>query len=478
MATSPFVVNHFAGLNVLVDPEEVGPEAAVSLLNVDTDLRGVLRTRDGYSNFTSGAGANAYKSLYFHPGGQLLGVRAGATETTEAFNSSGGVASSSAAFAGGNGGKVRFASIGTPAASTTYIASSAGSVLTWDGSAFATPVFTGGSLYSPTSANALLAAWKERLVSASLTGNSVVAFSDPGAPTVFSTNNFVQPDPGDGETTVALCGFADLLFLFRQTKMFVFDGIDTDGDGEPVFVYHRQVFGNIGSFLGYAVAQEGVYVLTTKGLYRTQGGPLTLLSEQPRGIFGSLLSRTIPTDYDLLPATALQNRLYFGAPALGSSSLDRTLVFDLTTGDWLIWDIAAQSMTTSRYTAAGSLVTFGVPSKHIAQLDASATADAGTAIAWNYTSGIYDLSADNRVSVTLESALWGTGTVTMQIANDHGAVDTGSALTLGTSPATAQAWQQIDREGVFWQHKLSGAASGRVNRVIHYVSFVKPAGVG
>lgn len=472
MATSPFVVNRFAGLNTLVDPEEIGPEAAVSLLNVDTDLRGILRTRDGYSNFTSGAGANAYKSLYFHPGGQLIGARAGAAETYEAFNSAGGVLDTEVAFGIGNGGKTGFASIGTPSSSTTFIVSP-NAILTWDGSAFAVGAFTGAGV-SPTTSR--IAAWKERL--AHVTAAGTVWFSDAGAPTVFSANNFEQPDAGDGESQVALVAYADVLVLFRNTKMFVFDGIDTDNDGNPIFVFRRQLFGNIGSFLSYTVTPEGIYVLTTKGLYRTQGGPLVLLSEQPRGIFSTLLSRAIPTDYDLLPATALQNRLFFACPASGSSSLDRTLVFDITTNDWLLWDIAAQSMTTSRYSAAGSLVSFGVPSKHIAQLDSSVTADAGTAIAWNYTSGIYDLSGENRVTVTLESALWGTGTVTLQVANDHGAVDTGSALTLGASPAVAQTWQQVDREGVFWQHKLSGAASGRVNRLAHYVSFTKPSGVG
>ena len=473
MATSPFVVNRFGGLNTLVDPEEIGPEAAVSLLNVDTDLRGILRTRDGYSNFTSGAGANAYKSLYFHPGGQLIGGRAGATETYEAFSSAGSVIDTETVFGSGNGGHVRFASIGTPSTSTTFIVSTNG-ILTWDGSAFAAGSFSGAGT-APTSTSPI-AAWKERLAHVITAGT--VWFSDAGTPTVFSANNFVSPDPGDGESQVALVAYADVLILIRNTKMFVFDGIDTDVDGQPTFVYRRQLFGNIGSFLAYTVNPEGVYILTTKGLYRTQGGPLALISEQPRGIFSDLLSRTIPTDYDLLPATALQNRLYFACPASGSSTLDRTLVFDISTGDWLVWDIAAQSMTTSRYSAAGSLVTFGVPSKHIAQLDSSVTTDAGTAISWNYTSGIYDLSQDNRVSVTLESALWGTGPVTLQVANNHGSVDTGSALTLGTSPAVAQTWQQIDREGVFWQHKLSGTASGRVNRLVHYVSFVKPAGIG
>lgn len=478
MPTSPFVVNRFGTLNVLADPEEIGPESAVSLLNVDNDQPGILRTRDGYVNFTSGAGANAYKSLYYHPGGHLIGVRAGVAETTEVFNSAGAVVTSSAAFGAGNGGKSRFATIGTPSGATTFIASAATGVLTWDGASLAAGGFTGGSSYAPTSlSGVLLAAWKERLVSIS-PSIGITAFSDPGAPTVFSTNNFVQSDPGDGETTVAVCSYGDLLLEFRQTKMFVFYGISTDSDGEPVFNFRRELFGNIGSFLAYTVAPDGVYVLTTKGLYRTQGGPLGLVSEQPRGLFGGLLSRTIPTDYDLLPATALQNRLFFGCPASGSSTLDRTLVFDIATGGWLLWDIAAQSMTTARFTAAGSLVTFGVPSKHIAQLDSSVTTDAGTAISWNYTSGIYDLSGENRVSITLESALWGTGTATLQVANDHGSVDTGSALTLGTSPAVTQAWQQIDREGVFWQHKVSGSGPARVNRMIHYISAVKPAGVG
>lgn len=338
-------------------------------------------------------------------------------------------------------------------------------------STLSTAAFTGTA--TAPSAASLLAAWKDRLVAVT---SGTVSFSDAGAPTVFS--NEVQPDPGDGETDVAVCTFGDLLLNFRKTKMFVFYGISTDNDGQPVFNFRREVFGNVGSFLAYTVAPEGVYVLTTKGLYRTQGGPLTLVSEQPRGIFGSLLSRTIPTDYDLLPATALQNRLFFAAPAQGSSSLDRTLVFDVASGGWLLWDTAAQSMTTSQFSAAGSLVTFGVPSKHIAQLDSSATTDAGTAITWNYSSGLYDPSGENRVTVTLESAIWGTGTVTLQVANDHGSVDTGSALTLGVSPAVAQAWQQIDREGVFWQHKMSGSGPARVNRLVHYVSFVKPAGVG
>lgn len=474
--TSPFTISRFGGLNTIADPQEVGAEAAVSLLNVDTDLRGGIRARDGYSNHTSGAAANPYRSLFFSPSGHLIGVRAGSGEDVmEAIASDGSVADSEASGApGGFPALTSFANVGTPTDTFTYIAAAGfPAVKTWNGTAFANASFSGAGV-TPAGASKL-ASWKERLVH-ELVGQ--VNFSDAGDSTSFGANNFVFPDPGDGETSTGFLTWGDLLFLFRQTKMYVFYGVATDGDGQPIFNYRREVYGDLGSLMGRVVAPDGIYTLTTKGLYRTTGGPMVLVSEQPRGMFSSLLAKTIPSGYSLLPSGALQNRVYFSACAAGGSTLNRTLVFDTVTNDWLLWDIAAQSLSTSRYTGAGSFLVFGVTSGHIAKLDPTVTADAGSAIAWNYTSGLYDLGEPARVKVTLESTLWGTGTVTLQVANDHGSVDTGSAITLGTSPAVAQGWQQIDREGTLWQHRLSGASAGAVHRLSHLVSSVKPVGVG
>lgn len=477
MATSPFIINRFGGLNVIVDPQEVGPEAAVSLLNVDTDSRGTLRTRDGYSNHTSSAAAHPYRSLSYAPSGHLLGVRSnggGSAARMEAIDSAGAITDTEVGTnpLSSTPGKARFASIGSISNTFTHIVSPDFNV-TWNGTSFAAASYSGGG--STPTGTSRIAAWKERL--ASVTG-SQVNFSNAGDSLVFGANDFVVPDPGDGETTSAFVTWGDLLFLVRQTKMFVFYGVATDGDGEPIFNYRREVFGDLGSFQACVGAQDGLYVLTTKGLYKTAGGPMVLVSEQPRGLFSSLLNRSIPSDYSELPAAAFQQRLYFACPASGSSALDRTLVFDQVTNDWLLWDVAALSLAIGRYFTGGSLIAFGLASGHMAKLDPAVATDAGSAIAWNYFSGIYDLSKENRVAVTLESAMWGTGTVTLQVANDHGSVDTGSALTLGTSPAVAQTWQQVDREGTFWQHKLSGTAAATVNRFAHYVSFVKPTGVG
>jgi hypothetical protein len=104
--------------------------------------------------------------------------------------------------------------------------------------------------------------------------------------------------------------------------------------------------------------------------------------------------------------------------------------------------------------------------------------DQGSAFSWSWTSAPYDLGYPGQVKITRESRLWGVGTVTMKVANDYGSFDTGSALTLGTNPTVADAWQQIDREGTLWQHKLSGTGAASVSRLEHMISFVKPAGVG
>lgn len=472
MASQPFVVNHFGGLNVIADPEEVGPEAAVSLLNVDTDVRGTLRTRDGYSNHTVSAAANAYRSLYFAPSGHLLGVRLGSSvDTVDAIDSGGTVvASANSSNPGGFSGKMGFASLGNLSNAFTYIIGS-GMAQTWNGSAFAAAVFTGaGPTGTPN-----LAVWKERLA---FENGGTVTFSDAGDASTYTTNNFVIPDPLDGQTATAFTPWSEYLFYVRNTKMFVWYGVDTDPSGQPIFQYRRQVFGDIGSYQGHVSASDGFYYLTTKGLYKSVGGQLALVSDQPRGIFGTILSRSIPSGYDRLPASAFQSRLYFAAASQGSSTLDRVLAFDTGTGDWLVWDIAAQSLAVSRFAGAGSALNFGLPSKHVGKLDATVTTDAGAAIAWNYTSGLYDMGEPARVKITRESTLWGSGTVTLQVANDHGAMDTGSAVTLGAAPAVVQGWQQIDREGTLWQHKLSGTSSGAVNRLAHYVSFIKPPGVG
>jgi hypothetical protein len=88
----------------------------------------------------------------------------------------------------------------------------------------------------------------------------------------------------------------------------------------------------------------------------------------------------------------------------------------------------------------------------------------------------------SRVAISLESQLIGSGTTTLKVAttggasSSSGALDTGSAVTLGTAPAIAEGWQQIDREGALWQHQVSGSGVAVVAGLTHFLSFVKPSG--
>jgi hypothetical protein len=484
--TQPFTVDSFGGLDVISSPFKVGASGAVEMLNVDLDVRGMLRARDGYANHTSGAAANTYRALYFAEPNTLLGIRGGLAINCviEAITSAGAVATSTTGSAGVPS-LSGFASIGTPSSTTTYIACSGfgADVKTWDGSAFATASFTGSGT-KPTTTD-LLAAWDNRLVATDISALSAkVKFSNKGDATVFDTDDFEIPDAGDGLQNRALVAFGTYLLLFRDTKMFSFYDVSVDTDGGAVFNYNRFSHGNIGSWLGYAVANDAVYVLTTKGLYGTTGSaPLALVSEMPSAIFPDVLA-PIPsasTDYAYAPGAAIDRRLFFAVPANGSSTLNRTLVYDQVTQSWLIWNIAAQSFAVTTYSVdAGDRLMFGLPSFHIGTL-ADVTTDAGTAITWSYKSGKYPVTSDpGRVAVTSDTSLLGAtvngGAISLSL-NTSAFTAIGGTVSPGFSPAELEAWLGKDQEGKWYQHVLSATESGRVSRVTHWVSSVKPAGV-
>lgn len=479
MTLTPLTIERFGGLNLLADEFEVGTAGAVSTLNMDLDVRGALRVRDGYTNHTTGAGGTAYRAMYFAEPSTLLAIRGSlATNCTiDALDSSGAVAATVTDHIGVPS-LASFASIGTPLATTTYIACSGfTNVKTWSGSAFANAAFTGAGTV-PTNGD-LLAAWQERLVAAASAVNAKVRFSNAGDATVFGADD-VYPDPGDGEVNRALVAFGPYLILFRDTKLFSFRSISTDNDGGAFFNYDRYVHGQIGTFIGYAVATDAIYVLTDTGLYRTIGGPLELVSEMPRAIFNGTLA-LIPissTDYFYAPGAAFNRRLFFALPATGSSTLDRTLVYDQLANEWLTWDVAAQSFAVTTYSGSTPKLMFGVPSKHIAKLDTTATTDAGVAIAWSHKSGKYPLSDPGRVAVTQESSLVGTGTVTLRLDSDLYSNQAASAI-LGTAPTPAEGFPSpVDQEGRWLQYTLSGTGPASVSELKHFISFVKPAGIG
>lgn len=491
MPYTPVVIDGFRGLDVVGDPLNIQPEFAQSLLNADIDVRGAVRARDGYSNFTTSAAAFKYQSLYFAPRspfGHLIGARANATptETLDAIDSTGAVVATRASTGAGATfqGTVYFATVGNATTTYTYIAESSFiAAQTWDGTTFADAVFTGTGT-GPAS-NSRLAAWQQRLAYESASG--AIVFSNNGDSTIFTLNDSASPEPGSGETTTAFVTWGDLLLYIRRTRMYVFTGVSIKGDGTAQFNFRTVVFGALGDFLSCVVAPDAVYYLTSKGLYKTTGGPMVLVSEQPRGIFGIsgaplFWAGGFPAGgYNTLPGAVLQNRLYFAASSAGTS-MDRMLVYDLSTGDWLLHDIAAQCLAVSRYAVVANVLVFGVPSTRIAKLDPTVSTDAGTAITWNWTSGYSDIGGYFRQAriksgerkAIREVDIVGTGTVTHQMLTVNGrpgdVTDPGGAVTLGTPPNPARGKRRRNVRGTWIAHKLSGTAPAVVSQLTYWLT--------
>lgn len=510
MATTPISIDRFPGLKLL--PEEAETTGAVSMLNADVarDLTavstrvGMTRLGTGTANYHLISRLTTASAISLAQTNALLLCRlASADLKVDTIDlSTGTVTNRGTVSAGGGGGAVYASSTTTfgtgEGALLTYIASYSsadranGALKTWDGSAFTDS--------SPAAKPRFVAVtpWDFRLVEACFTAAgatesptgadgslSSVFFSNPGAPGTFGANNFVKLRPFDGEEIVGMVTWQNLLLISKQSNLFVIYGTGTDADGNPTWDQTTRRLelparcrkaSPSGSVM--CAGPDGVYMLLADGVYRTTGDVPVKVSRAIDSLFNGtgLAAMLVPsTGSWSLSASGLRVYLTY---TVGATY--RTLVYDVALGEWLLWDLSAGTSVQPTNVvewldSSGAVVTYTAAGSKVYSL--AGTSDDGTAISWNYKSGAYDLGTPGQVKILLESAMWGIGTVTLQVASDYGSLDTGSAVTLGTSPAVAEGWQQIDREGTLLQHQVSGSGPGTVNRLVHYVSFVKPPGV-
>lgn len=527
MPYAPFAVDRFGGLDLINDPQEIGPSTAVDMLNADLNSRGRLRTRDGYAKFTSSAGSNPYSNLFGYPGtsaNTLLAVIK--DDRTHALDSNGIVTATDSTHTFLSPYQVTCALVGTPGTGAAnelvraYMSEGAGTVLKWDGSSFTVPTAT----VNGTAASAFplgcvyLYPRSNRLVSTCFSSGShnqgpaggassqsYLYFSNAGDPETWETDgtagrarNFIQLTPGDGQRIVACAAFANEFYVFKETRFFVFYGEGTLTDGTPRFDYRTVDVGvgmsgysaTLRASAGICVGSDGVYFLNDKGVWRTNGGPPVRIS-RPLDPFFDGTSTTVNIKQSTLRENALcwhNERLWLTTRTSGSSTNDRILVYDPALDAWMLHAIPANGLVSYRTTATTApelFFSYGTGTNDIGQHGPTRTTDAGTTISWSHKSGLYSPSGDaSRVSITQESKLVGTGTATLKVAtydassgSTSGVLDTGSAVTLGTAPVPAEGWQQIDREGSWFQHEISGSGVASVNRLVHYVRTLKPAGV-
>jgi len=338
------------GLNLRDKPDAVDPSECIDALNVEFTERGAIETRRGYDKIVNAAILNlagventaGTKRILTTKSSRLRAYTATGTEQAD----SGTLSAATAAFS--------FARYGTPSAERIY-ASNGTDVrhFTVSTDTFTNP--NSSSVVVPKGETLVVQATDNRLVStgfkgatdgpgAAATNPSYVWFSDPGDPATWGANNYVQLTPGDGEKIMGAIAWRELVFVFKESKFFVFYGNSQGADGSPIFNY-RPVEGGVGlaSRFGIAATPNGVYFVGEHGIYRTTGSSAELVSDPVEPLWtgnssdyyqGGVISNT-----STVSMTSVDSTLYMAFTTVGGQ---RVLVHDTEAGWFSLYNFPAK----------------------------------------------------------------------------------------------------------------------------------------
>jgi hypothetical protein len=371
-----------------------------------------------------------------------------------------------------HGGPVLVRPVRRPRHEYMYAANGADTLQRWDGAAWAAPTATVNGTAarrcrrpgaSPSPHGRGLDVRHERRQPLVATGSargttsgpggtasnpSRVHFSNAGQPEVWETDgasgrgrNFVDLTPGDGEQIMAAVTWRELVFIFKETKFFVMWGESTAADGTPVFNF-REVVNNVGLArrLAVAVGRDGVYFLNRRGVYHTNGGDPTLLSDRiaavdrrPRGLLPGLpinIGRSPPRGM-----TWLNEQLFVAVPTGSSSSTTGLLVYDVQHQWWTVYDIPPPRSPGSAGRPRRAALRLldraepGGPPRH-RLLD-----DRGVNMTSRWRSGWSDYDIPQNKTFR-ETKMWATGAMNVGFSTDFNPTQTSVATPAFTTTAT------------------------------------------
>lgn len=457
----PVATTAFGSLNLRDQPANLKAYQALNSHDVVHRAGGAIAQREGYEAFSAPlvqtpAGLGV---IYTSTGTRRLLV-SGATRA-DALNADGSLAGHSDATL--TAPLLSFARYAEPNVETVYAASGPDELRKYDATAgFTTPTFTKvdavtgvatGGLTGPRAA--IVAAWpgEDRLVFAGFTAGvanagpaglasspDTVYFSEPGDPERVRTTGFVRLTPGDGELIQAVVPWRELLFIFKETKFFVFSGISIDAQGTAEFV-RRVVDTGVGAAGRRCAvgARDGVYVQHRTGLFRTRG-------DDPAPVFGELgplwthdscpyysSGLIIPAAVGDGVMAAVEDRIYLSfASDKGAGAQNRLLVLN-TDEQWAtVWHIGTRGLACFRGGDRDELV-FGAPSTMaVNRVRRELTDDDGDPINGYYLTA-YEEQAQGRVVRVPRFALWGSGSVFASQARDFEAPAWWARVDFGAS---------------------------------------------
>lgn len=496
MTYAPYIFNDFSGgLNLAAKPDQIRANECVACNDVVFD-DGAIRCRPGFDELTTSDTTNAITTLFGN--GISSHILAGCGTRIEAIERTTGATTASATgktSAGVEGWYWGFTNYGTATTPYTFAGNGENILQTWNGSAWGTVA------NSPKAMALCVTPSSNRLVAtrfyttsggpsggANTSSPSHVYFSAAGDPTSWPTTNYVQIDPSDGEEIMGCVTWRDYVFVFKESRFYVFTAESTDADGNPVFNY-RKVDNGVG-LLGeraLAIHETGVYFLDRKGLYVTTGDTPIKVSDAVDVAFEGL-------DTDFFTSLSFSRQggegralvvwkdlVIFSGGNTGSGTT--TLVYDISNGWWSRWSPALSPVawTTSGGQGQYSRLFFsssnnsGTNNKKVFEISPSYTTDNGSTLAGDYTTGFTDFGiAENKRLRQIK--LWGTGTsVTLAGYSDFDISATGStgsiALNSHAGPKVNVGIQRVGFRGTTFAFKVSAINGGEsVHRIEPHIA--------
>jgi hypothetical protein len=417
----------FQGLNLRDQPNQIDPTQALDLLNVTFVERGGVKSRDGYAKFSSVALTNRADSMaafYTIAGTTQLVVGNG--NRLDALSTAGASVANVATTASPH----YMARFGGPTAELMFISNGTDTLRQWNGTAFSTPTFTGTA---PTGRFVAVTPWDNRLVNARRSGAvlgdnpSTVRFSDAGVPTTFGAANFVDLTPGDGEQIMAVIAWSRYVFVFKESKFFVFNSTSTGTGGTPIFNYFTIDTGvGLSASRAVCAARDGVYFLSRTGVYRTTGTTVELVSPLLDPFFYNTTSSFYTggsLNMSAIAGAAMafnREQVHVAVPAGSSTTNNRLLVFDPRYQWWSLYDIPAAALASFRVSSQPDLMfAYASGTSDVGRHTPGQTTDAGAAITSRWRSGWWDMG-DSHFKTVRRTVAWGKGRLRLGIRSDFG----------------------------------------------------------
>ena len=500
----------FHGLRLDVDPLELGWDAARDGWNFDLSLDGLLKPRLGFERRGSITVAGGLMDdpalIYALPNSNRILVSDSLSGAISVYDSSHVIVG-----AANTTGTATATGVVTAvdANDGTYVANGSGARFVNSSGVISAPAFTG---HTPIGEHLAVTPLDGRLVVND--GDDRVRFSNAQTPQTFSTDDWLDFNPGDGERIRAIVTWREFVFIFKQTNAWVYYGTSTDNTGGAVFET-RPIASIPEVFPGgmpVAVGRDGVYYLGRGGVYVTTGSTPRKISTALDPIFSSLNTEqsvnspnpgkpdyTVPSKPFLYWA---DDRLYVAYGSEDSfSANDRIAVWDQRLDEWMIWrrDTSAgadltgiSSITTQpigsasglnpdilivlpRYTP-GAIQPPTLPGV-ASMTDTAAMESVAFDFAWSYKSGYSDFNAPGE-KVYRRTDIYGTGDLWFNmlsmsprgsVGNTNDPVDIPEHLSLGLS-AVWRTPRPKSLRGRLFAFEVNGSAEDRgiVNRLDGY----------